>query len=1080
MSSSGKLTTDNNNNSKSESAHYEVQEDTFSFAQFTRPLLAANCSEYAVAHSNVRLEPARQMDEVSFLPHIVFTMRRLRLTQLLRLQSYAWPHLKRGDDHGAIIVGAPRSGRTLSYVPPLCQQVCMMLSRLRSGQRWELMGPIAVVLAADLARVQQIGSVCNTMLRKAKNEEWLSLVLTVPSAQTPEFFQRLLNGVGCLVATPAQFVWLCNYGLIQMPYLRFVAYDDVDLMLPDQLQKVHQHVLSLTKQQRPQLVITTQSHNHKLLNMLRDINAYPMVLFGDILEAAFYGGTRMRLALLKSTTKQQELLHLLQQRPPHLLRTVINCHNDADIRALVGFLGRHGYGCLPYYQTSDMEVRDRVHRWMLNTRGEMLLCTDDCPELDIRDAQTLVHYSMSDSWSKFKLRHLALSDNLRNQFEQPLQEVDSNGLLSMVFLDETNNKQLPRLVQFLQMHQKVDERIVLLARHIRNESERSKCNEPALCDLLLSLGRCLDTQCEQRHQLLPYDRLLPPTLPANGDVKLQLVRVFSPTHYCVRLLEHLPPGGKWQPLGRQAALDLRLQLLQSHECRRHWPPKAKQICTFRNDYGYERVRILRVAPIERINLARNDVAVVVQAMDVDTRQIKTTSGKLYICPDELLNEPALALDLRILGMVPFTGEWSWHVEDGQQCANWLNAVPQPNFLQASIAMTLSHTIFVHDLAVTSYAPSLQMHVRRFNMCQQLSRYKLAKKSDQAVSKLMQFLTEDLDNPEIQNQKSTEKQVVEEEGKSQQPLEQKQTAKPVAVKSLSGRSEFLAKIALQLGKENRERCEEQQQQQQPQQQHKQVDENPEPKSSVEALYDCLMRCTLQELSQESEEKKQSIDNCRMPEKLLKQLVHQHEDQANSKPQAGIERSRTNNKATAAVHSEKSSGIDYQFPKNVVRPEVIYYQTLCTLELQVVLPEDKMQYDVLLHNGCCIAFSTFGILDTTKYQFTLNTHCPYKSLSHHTQGRTVYVSILKTFAVTYPLEFGFYKFMKPQLEKLISLEEQRRAHVSNLEIYLLHKGLIKGKSISYDQDDNELSSDDQACSDRVECVERPVDAYEFTCD
>ncbi|XP_034102186.1 putative ATP-dependent RNA helicase BoYb [Drosophila albomicans] len=1109
MTTIKKLTDGNNNNSKPENFHYAVQEDTFSFAQHERPLLAANCSEYAVAHSNKRLQPARRMDEVSFLPHIVHSMRRLRLTALLRLQSYAWPHLSQGAGHGAIIVGAPRSGRTLSYVPPLCQQVCMMLSQLRGGQRWELLGPIAVVLAADLSRVQQIGAVCNTMLRKAKNEEWLSLVLTVPSSQTPEFFQRLLNGVGCLVATPAQFQWLCNVGLIQMPYLSFVVYDDVDLMLPDQLHKAHQHVLSLTKQKRPQLVITTQSYNHKLLGMVNQINAHPMVLFGDILEAALYGGTRMRLTLLESKSKQQELLQLLQQRPPHLIRTVINCHNDADILDLVDFLGKRGYACLPYYQMADMEVRDHVYRWMVNTRGELLLCTDNCPELDIRHAQTLVHYSLSDSWSKFKLRHLALTENLRNQFEQPLKlnekhqfqgedskelrnrkSLNHNDLLSIVFLDETNNKELPRLVEFLQMRQQVDERIVCLARHIRNESERSKCNEPALCDLLLSLGHCANSQCEERHQLLPYDRQLQSMLPTSGDVKLQLVRVYSPSHYCVRLLEHLPAGGKWQSLRRRASLDLQLQLLQSQECLRHWPPKAKQICVYRNDYGYERVRILHVAPIELINLSRNDVAVVVQAMDVDTRQIKTTSGKLYVCPDELLNKPQLALDLRILGMVPYTGEWSWHEEDAQQCSNWINAVPKPNFLQASIAVTLSHTIFVHDLAVINYASSLQLHVRRLNMCQQLALHKLATKSGQAVTKLMQFLTEVKDEPEIKEKLSMHQEVLDEQLQSQQPL---QEIKLITAKGLSGRSKFFAKMAIQLGKENRERSEYQQHVQQQQQQKqvnlehsliKHAEKTSEPESGIEALHDCLMRCTLLELSQESDEKKFSIGNCRMPEELLKQLVVQQEHTPNSKPESCCKQNKIKIETTAVNTTTMNNRIHSRIPKNAVRPEVKYYQTLCTLELQVVLPEDKMPYDALLFNGSCIVFFTIGTSGSTRYQFTLNTHCPYQSFSHHQQGRTVYISILKTLAITYPLEFNFYKFMKPQHEKLIRIEEQRRERVFMFESYLLHKGLIQGRSVSYDKRDSDVSSDEHAedpfHTEGAEYVERALNAYEYTCE
>lgn len=410
----------NNNKSDGDNSNYEVQ-DSFPFERCARPLLTANCSEYAVAHSNIRLQPARQMNEVDFLPHILCTMRRLGLTQLLRLQSYAWPHLRQGAGHGAVIVSAPRSGRTLSYVPPLCQVVCTALSEQRCRKpRWNLLGPIALVLAADLRRVQQIGSLCNAVLRKAKNEEWLALVLTVPSARTPDFFHRLLNGVGCLVATPAQLLWLLSFDMIKMPHLRFIAYDDVDLMATKQFYEAHQHLVTMTKKQHAQLIVTSQSYNVRHLRMVCELNDNPMVLFGDVLEAALYGGAKLRLSLLKREAKRMELLQLLKHRPPHQLRTVISCNMDADIKDLEQMLTAEGYGCLPYYQTADMEVREHVHRWMQNTRGEVLLCTDDCPELDIRHAHTLVHYSMSDSWSKFKLRHLALADNLRNQFEQML------------------------------------------------------------------------------------------------------------------------------------------------------------------------------------------------------------------------------------------------------------------------------------------------------------------------------------------------------------------------------------------------------------------------------------------------------------------------------------------------------------------------------------------------------------------------------------------------------------------------------------------------------------------------------------
>lgn len=631
----------------------------------------------------------------------------------------------------------------------------------------------------------------------------------------------------------------------------------------------------------------------------------------------------------------------------------------------------------------------------------------------------------------------------------------------MVYLDEMNNQQLPRLVDFLQKHQRVDERIVLLARGIRDQLQCAKSNEPALCDLLLSLGQCIDTQCEQRHQLLPHDRQLPQHVPAQGDVKLQLVRVYSPAHYCVRLLEHLPPGGNWQAVPCQASFELQLQLLQSQDAVRHWPPKTKEICVFRNDMRYERVRILRVEPIERINLSRTDVSVVVQALDVDTRQFQTVSGKLYVCPKDLRNAPPLALDLRVLGLVPYTGERTWHDEDGRQCADWLNAVSHPHFLQASIVASLSHTIFVHDLAVTIYAPSLKMHVRRFNLCEKVKQHQLAKKCQKAIASLMGFLSES-----EEQQEHVQDQLKKEDVQKDQDLSpiHESTRSQATDNWFSSRGAYFAKMAVKVARENRQ-CE-QQIKEQPDGTKETVQQQSD--NSVQALYDYLMKCSLLDLEEASLQSKENVID-KLKQQLKESPPHQQEKNI-SKPSIAV--------ASEAGHAH----CQYQIPSNVVRPEVVYYQTTCTLELQVILAEENMPYEAVLHNSSCIAFWT---LSSIKYQFILNTHCAYRQLSHRLQGRTVYLSILKALAVPYPLEFSFYKFMKPQHEKLLVLEEQRRSVIDRFETYLLHKGYIQGRSAKpVHSDDDEGSSEemtnDLAYDPRKERVESANDYTEFHCD
>lgn len=601
------------------------------------------------------------------------------------------------------------------------------------------------------------------------------------------------------------------------------------------------------------------------------------------------------------------------------------------------------------------------------------------------------------------------------------------------------------------MHQQVDKLVVQLARSIREQLKRAKYKEPTLCDLLLSLGECVDTQCEQRHHLLMQDRLLSAQMPSSGDVKLLLLRVYTPTHYCVRLLEHLPLGGRWQVLPRNRTLELQLQLLQSKECVHLWPPEVQQICVYHNSNGYERVRILRVDSIGQLNISRTDVPVLVQALDVDTRQFMTTSGKLFICPDELRDEPPLAIDVRIAGLVPYTGERNWHESDGKQCATWLYSMPQPSFLQARILTALSHTLFVHDLAVTSYAPSLQLHVRRLTMCQQLLQKQIAKKCKKTVEKLLEFL----ENNTCQSL-NVQKVCV--------PPYEKPSLKTKSL--LTGKARMFAKMAMQLGKENGLRLQQKQREQQPQMDdirtETQIDLQQKSEDSIEALHNCLMKCTMMQLQQEHTQDhpptQESVKN--LPDVL---------------PQPKVA-----NKLAADVVIARVHNIHLQLPLNVLRPEVIYYQTRFTLELQILLPEDKMPYDALLYNGCCVAFWTLRTPGKPIYQFILNTHCPYQQLSHRMQGRTVYISVVKALVATYPHNFSFYKFMKPHYEKLHQMEKERSSRLKNFESYLLYNGYIQSRVMKRTQSSDDLSSDDGSEDSALSCrehVEHARDDPEF---
>ncbi|EDV52808.1 putative ATP-dependent RNA helicase BoYb [Drosophila erecta] len=1055
--------------SSSRDADYETA-DTYCAQDALRPLVATNCSEYAVAYANCELRPARRFAEVFLLPHILETMRNLGLNRLLRLQSYTWPHLAGGSEHGAMIVGAPGSGRTFAYVPSVCHAVSRTLMECTYQRKdvehnfcqLDQYGPIALILVPDLRRVHQVSAMCQALLHKAQKKDCLTLTLNVSSTKSSQFFLKLLNGVGCLVATPAQLVWFWQEapGLMRFPCLQFLVYDDVDLMSKEQLlgaQQVLHKILPLTHS--PQVVMVSKSYCPKLMSELRAVNDKPALVFGDLLEAALYGGTRIRISIVRSEDKVNAVVQMLQQCSPEEYRTIIFCIDDSDMQCLVAALEDRNYRCLPYYQTADLGVLKQVHSWQARSHGVILLCTDNCPELDIRDAHTLIHHSMSQSWSTFKLRHLKISNNLRNIVEStaPIVKMPIN---SLVLLDDNNHRQLPRLVDFLQLHKKVDCRLVELAKRIRQELDKGRSDHHALCDQILLLGKCYNPACESRHNRSHFDRR-PDYLPASGDVKVQLVKVYSPTHFCVRLLEHLPLNGTWQMMQYSAVQEFRLQLMQSKEPRRYWPPVAGAICMYHTTLTKERVRVLKVATIKNPNIVQSDLMVELQALDVDTRIFSTNCGKLFECPEELQHKVPLACDLRLHGWVPYSGEHSWTEEDCRTVNYILNQLAKDHFLQTKIHFVAAGTLFVQDLVVMVYADKFKAHVRHLSVARCLVENTLAKRCEHAAELIRKFFVEVLIEEDID--KNVQDSKAKANSKPNNKVKDAMTVQPVQMQSqpaLSGRCLRLANIAHESGKENELHQDVQERRYRTSDAPHQTIESARPQSNEDGfaqLYECIMKCASLQLEDKSEWSKNSDHIDRDPYEFLKSASTD-----NRKPKTAMD--ATPSTLLSPDHAQEKTPLLLPLT-NVARPSVTYYQTMTTLELQVFLPEDDQVYQALLLEAQ-LFFRAISKSADLILQFIMTLRFPYSTMSHHIRGRTVYISVIKVLAIIDPLAFGEYRFLKPNHDMFDKVDHHHLETKTRLVRFL--EDMDYAKQHFEAQEKGDSSEDEEG---NMEGIERP---------
>ncbi|XP_002133702.3 putative ATP-dependent RNA helicase BoYb [Drosophila pseudoobscura] len=1098
----------------------------------THPLIGANCSDYVVAHATVSVTPFRTFAEVTFLPDILAIMRKLGLNRLLRVQSYAWPHLLKGPGHGVLIVSAPRSGRTMGYVPPVCHVVTTILAANRRKREVAVdlldishrMGPIALIIVPDLNRLAQVAALCHALMPKKESVDEVGIivtrVLTVPMECTPDFMGAWLNEIGVLVATPARFAKACKQGagLLKLNLLQLVVFDDVDLMQKEELELAMQYIPSMAKSNtpmrkgtnhcpRPQVVMVSQHFTPSLFAQVQRFNQHPCLIFGDFLEAAHYGGMRLSVNIGKKEDKVGAVVKLLRQRPPEKYRTIIFCDGDLEMALLVGALKDFEYDCLAYYQNADLALLEKVSHWTCTSRGSVFVCTENCPELKIRNAYTIIHYSMSSSLTKFKNRHMFLSDNVPNVLTRAKAHslsasptakataTDESILFSLVLLDEGNDRQLPRLVDLVQARQKLEPNIVAMAARIRQEINSMKGIVKPICGEILGHGDCWYTNCGQRHYLHRSDRR-PSYVPCSGDIKVQVLRVYSPGHYCVIAYEHKPLGGKWHTLDLNRNLMALMNLRLEEPLPRYWPPLPQAVCLWKRNSRsfYERVRVLSVPPIENVNLVQSNLMVVVQAMDSSTRCFETKCTSLHVCPDEYASKPPLCMDLRLLGMVNHMGDRYWADGDANTVQGWLDNAPKDHFVQAKVAFSTSHTIFATCMVSMVYLKTLKTFNQHLNLLKAQIEAKMSKRCARTKQMILKFFEEHikLDEPPIpQDPPELEKEPNSCEGVRVVANVSKENIGEDMDKSPPSKQDTSKLPAMdpvdhgpKTGPENRLRQEDTDSEEEADSKQSPVmpvgqDQPGESEASdlkvvpISDFYDCFMRCAALEGYMEMEADKAGSKAA--PNDVYQMLTEGPVQRSNepSKDKSKQEKSQQikGEKLSANFPTEVSAYNAARVLQPASRPDVKYYQTLRALHLQVTLVDEKMSYQTRVVDTSGVFFQATPTSGSGAYEaceFFVNTCMAFKGIQHSMNGRTVYIELRKMNPGYYPINFGHLKFFQNNFDKREIEEMWQQRNKNKLQQLMREHGWGVQKYTKAESSDESVSE-----SESEDGVERPDD-------
>ncbi|XP_018802414.1 PREDICTED: uncharacterized protein LOC108977261 isoform X2 [Bactrocera latifrons] len=703
-----------------------------------------------LAHSNVPLTALTSITEAFFLKEIHDEMENMRVTKLYRIQAYAWPHLLRGNS--MFVVNPHKTGKTWSYLPAICSLVAY---RIQSSRIAETFGPVAIILLPTSAHVEVVHNFCKRLLLGVRPAVTTVASYGVRNANDAKI--QLLNSCGILVATPASLLRLLRDNekepLLDMERLKHLVVDDLDLMLSrsqNDIELVLKTLFKLSKRSKDaalpwQLVVTSRDWDSLLVALMRKSNQ-PLLLIGDFLEAAVYGRVMISIKLCPSERKITTILEFIEQHSLENERILVLCNSDDDVYEVVDGLTTSAHVCIAYDNHASADVRTIIEEWRKNKvmSSRILVCADSSfPELQIQNVSHVIHYSMPTSWTKFTARFSALAQTYDNyvstNFEIPT-GLDRLTARSLILLDEENSMQLPRLMDFMKKHDQlkfIHADILAVSKRVLVEREEARILHGArMCPFVLEFGECDEPRCEFRHNLTRFDAVAKKdNIPTNGDMRILILKVFSPTHYAARLLQQRTANSnKWQDIRRSPevcnfSMQLNLHYMKQENWNLLWPLHIGDLCIYKYADTYQRARILELPDVSNTAIVKV-IKLTLKLIDEGSIISSVKSDELYVCADKFKDFPAQAINIRLTGVVPFDNERTWDSKATKTVQKWIMTdIKQNECVHVSINFTLIDTIWVNNVIVMEQLKQVDQYVYRVNLKRSLMEKNIADVGD---------------------------------------------------------------------------------------------------------------------------------------------------------------------------------------------------------------------------------------------------------------------------------------------------------------------------------------------------------------
>ena len=205
----------------------------------------------------------------------------------------------------------------------------------------------------------------------------------------------------------------------------------------------------------PQIIITTNVWINEIEKILMYSN--PIYVIGNYIESAIFAKSSFTLKkVITEQEKCEKVYELLCENVEKSQKTMIAVNNQQEIEVLCRYLSKTPIA----YQVFDNKMSSddiKNHQIEIKDNKTVIICVDTIlPSLrSIKMVQNLIHFSLPSTWTQFSYRFTVSFDYYKKVLCMSEQErTDDSNILpfTIVLLDNNNNKELPRLIEFFEEH----------------------------------------------------------------------------------------------------------------------------------------------------------------------------------------------------------------------------------------------------------------------------------------------------------------------------------------------------------------------------------------------------------------------------------------------------------------------------------------------------------------------------------------------------------------------------------------------------------------------------------------------------